>query len=81
MLILTRKSGQQLIIGDNIIVRVLEIKGDFVKIGIDAPKDVRVHRQEVYDAIIQANRAAALGEKGIPSLPATGTYPETPTEP
>ncbi|MBT9142160.1 MAG: Carbon storage regulator [Dehalococcoidia bacterium] len=69
MLILTRKTGQDLIIGDNITVKVLEIKGDSVKIGIEAPKEVAVNRQEVYDAIRQANREAALKKDGLPRLP------------
>ncbi|MFW0860893.1 MAG: carbon storage regulator CsrA [Dethiobacter sp.] len=69
MLILTRKTGQDLIIGDNITVKVLEIKGDSVKIGIEAPKEVAVNRQEVYDAIRQANREAALKKDELPRLP------------
>lgn len=68
MLILTRKTGQDLIIGDNITVKVLEIKGDSVKIGIEAPKEVAVNRQEVYDAIRQANREAALKKDELPRL-------------
>jgi len=69
MLILTRKAGQNLVIGDHITVKILEIKGDAVKIGIEAPKEVAVNRQEVYEAIRQANRAAALSHDELPRLP------------
>ncbi len=59
MLVLTRRIGQSLVIGDDIVLRVLEIKGDVVRLGVDAPRDVRVHRQEVHDAVSAANRAAS----------------------
>lgn len=51
MLILTRRIGEKLVIGDNIEITVLEIKGNQVRVGIDAPKDVSVHREEIYDRI------------------------------
>lgn len=52
MLILTRRVGESLIIGDNVKVTVLGIKGHQVRIGIDAPKDVTVHRDEVYQKVV-----------------------------
>lgn len=51
MLALTRKKNESIVIGDEIVVTIVEIRGDKVRIAIDAPKEVSVHRQEVYDAI------------------------------
>lgn len=51
MLVLSRQSDETIIIGDNIRVTIVEVRGDKVRIGIDAPRDVAVHRQEIYDAI------------------------------
>ena len=51
MLVLSRKKDEKIIIGDTITLMVIEIRGDKVRLGIDAPKDVTVHRQEVYEAI------------------------------
>ena len=51
MLVLSRKKNESIIINDNITVTVIEIRGDKVRIGIEAPKDVSVHRREVYEAI------------------------------
>ena len=51
MLVLTRKKNESIIIGDSISIMVIEIRGDKVRLGIDAPREVPVHRQEVYEAI------------------------------
>lgn len=53
MLILTRRVGESLMIGDNVNVTVLGIKGNQVRIGVNAPKDVAVHREEIYQRIQQ----------------------------
>lgn len=57
MLVLTRKRDEKIIIGDDITITVVEIRGDKVRLGIDAPVEIPVHRQEVYDAI-QRKQAA-----------------------
>lgn len=64
MLVLTRKRDQAIIIGDKIEITVLEIKGDQIRIGISAPKDVPVFRKEVYTEIEQENKAALKSTEG-----------------
>ena len=59
MLILTRKSGEEIRIGDRISLKIIEIRGNQVRVGIDAPRDVAVHRKEIYEQILEENRAAA----------------------
>lgn len=61
MLILSRKTNEKIMIGEDISLTIIEIRGDQVKIGIEAPKAVKVFRQEVYEAIQNENRAAAAG--------------------
>ncbi len=68
MLILARKTNESIIIGDEIVVSVIDIKGEQVKLGITAPRNVKVYRQEVYEAIQSENRAAASGTAELPIL-------------
>ena len=58
MLILTRKTEQQIKIGEDITLTIIEVKGDQVKIGVEAPKTVKVHRKEVFDSIQDENKPA-----------------------
>ncbi len=62
MLILTRRAGESIVIGDDIVVTIVEAGRDHVRVGIDAPRSVAVHRQEVYLAISAENEAARSGE-------------------
>jgi carbon storage regulator len=59
VLVLTRRAGESVMIGDDVVVTVLEARGDVIRLGIQAPKDVRVHREEVYRELQAANREAA----------------------
>ena len=58
MLVLTRKAEEGIIIGDDVKITIIEIKGGSIRIGIDAPRHMKVHRQEVYDKIKQENQEA-----------------------
>lgn len=58
MLVLTRKVGESIMIGDGIEVKVISIDGDQVKLGIEAPRHIKVYRQEVFEAIQSENKAA-----------------------
>jgi carbon storage regulator len=68
MLILSRKINEKIMIGDEISVSVIEIRGDQVRLGVEAPKAVKVFRQEVFDAIKAENKAAAESEPVFPEF-------------
>lgn len=59
MLVLSRQRDESIIIGDNVVVTIVDVRGDKVKLGIEAPQDVSVHRREVYEAIRRENQQAA----------------------
>jgi len=67
MLVLSRQRDETIMIGDNISVTVVDIRGDKVRLGINAPKEITVHRKEVYDAICRENKAAAQVKPEDPS--------------
>ncbi|GAB1535835.1 hypothetical protein ADMFC3_14660 [Geovibrio sp. ADMFC3] len=62
MLVLSRKTNESIIIGENIEIRIVEVAGKSVKLGIDAPRDVSVHRKEIFEAIKDENIQAATKE-------------------
>ena len=68
MLILSRKINERIMIGDDISISVIEVRGDQVRIGVDAPKNVKVFRQEVYDEIRNENKAASQSILVIPNI-------------
>lgn len=68
MLIITRRPGEKIILGDDISVTVMEVSGQTVRIGIDAPKSLPIYREEIWAAVKQENEAAA-NAAAIPPLP------------
>lgn len=64
MLVLGRKLGERILVGDDVVVTVVSVGRDGVRVGIDAPREVRVHRAEIVDQVAADNRAAALGAPG-----------------
>lgn len=68
MLILSRKVDEKIKIGDDITLTIIEIHGDQVKIGVEAPKNVKVFRQEVFNAIQKENKEAAAGSITMDAL-------------
>jgi carbon storage regulator len=68
MLILSRKVNEKIMIGEDISVSIIEVRGDQVRLGVDAPKTVKVFRQEVFDAIRAENLAAAESNPVFPEL-------------
>jgi carbon storage regulator len=67
MLVLSRKVNENIVIDGRIVVKVVRTEGNFVKLGIEAPADVPVHRQEVYEEIQRCNQAALTNGRPIPS--------------
>ncbi|MFL6101555.1 MAG: carbon storage regulator CsrA [Actinomycetales bacterium] len=63
MLVLTRSVGESVVIGDDIIVKVVEVRGDVVRLGVEAPTAVRIYREELYRELVAANQAAAAGSQ------------------
>jgi carbon storage regulator len=59
MLVLSRQRDESIIIGDNIVVTIVDVRGDKVRLGIEAPREISVHRREVYEAIQRENQQAA----------------------
>ena len=59
MLVLSRQRDESIIIGDNVVITVVDVRGDKVRLGIDAPTEIPVHRREVYEAIQRENQRAS----------------------
>jgi len=76
MLALTRKAGQSIIIGEGIEITVVEVKGDQVRLAINAPKAVPVHRKEIYEQIQAENREAACLPEGVKMEELLGLWQE-----
>jgi carbon storage regulator len=71
MLVLTRKLGESIRIGDNVIVKIVDLDGRHVKLGIEAPRSIAVNREEIYERIQKENRAAsATKDQGVQNIAA-----------
>lgn len=81
MLVLSRKKDEKIIIGDGITIMVIEVRGDKVRLGIDAPKEISVHREEVYNAIQKGEDGGKPTErkKGEPTGQAGGIHIHPPS--
>ncbi len=81
MLVLSRQRDESIMIGDNIVVTIVDIRGDKVRLGINAPAEIPVHRQEIYEAIQRENRGATRVEpkdtRGLRSPTADRRRPAT----
>lgn len=62
MLVLSRRVGERLMIGDDVVITVIDVRSDGVRIGIDAPREIRVTRAEIYEAVTESNREAAAAD-------------------
>jgi carbon storage regulator len=59
VLVLTRRAGESVMVGDDVVITVLEVRGDVIRLGVAAPRSIQVHREEVYRELQRANREAA----------------------
>ena len=67
MLVLSRKKNESIVIDDRIVITVVEVRGDKVRLGIEAPRDVPIHRSEVYEAIQRAEQESAAPQSEVPT--------------
>ncbi|WP_213647013.1 carbon storage regulator CsrA [Paenibacillus lautus] len=68
MLILSRNKGQKIMIGDNVVLSILEINGDQVRIGVEAPSNITIYREEIFEAIQQQNKEAMEFDEDIQTI-------------
>ncbi|AIQ71341.1 carbon storage regulator CsrA [Paenibacillus graminis] len=68
MLVLTRKKGESIVIGNDIVITVLSVEGDVIKLGISAPKEVDIYRKEIFEAIQKNNQNAAMDLERIKNV-------------
>lgn len=78
MLALTRKVGEKIIIGSNIVITLADIRGDNVRLAIDAPREIKIYRGEIYDAIATENKKAAESA-GLDALDLLGNIQVNPS--
>ena len=71
MLIITRRPGEKIMVGDDIVVHVIEVVGNSVRVGIEAPRAIRVYREEIWNAVREEKRAAADTSASVHPPPGT----------
>jgi len=80
MLVLSRQRDESIVIGDDVVVTIVDIRGDKVRLGIEAPREIPVHRQEVYDAIQRENQSATqVDPKDVEGLGQPNSSTSNPT--
>lgn len=80
MLVLSRKASESIVIDGRVIVKVIRVDGDVVKVGIEAPADVPIFRQEIHEEIQKSNQEAlAPGRRAVPKLPRAALQSPSPT--
>ena len=79
MLVLSRRIGESIVIGNEVVVRVIDVRGDQVRLGIDAPRDVQIHREEVFLELQKENESAATASARTRDL--VGRMPGRPPQP
>ena len=75
MLMMTRRAGQKIVVGDGIVIEVVEVAGNTVRLGVDAPRSVPVYREEIWTAVRAENEAAATAGTSATDLPAAPPKP------
>jgi carbon storage regulator len=73
MLIITRRAGEKIRVGDDVLIEVMEVTGSTVRVGIAAPKSIPVYREEIWAAVMAENAAAAKAPAQLPDVPAPAT--------
>ena len=69
MLVLTRKAGESIVIGNEVVITVLEVRGGQIRLGVDAPRNLAVHRAEIYQQVMEENQAASIDASvGVPEI-------------
>jgi len=63
VLVLTRKIGERIVIGDDVVVTIVNVQGDNIRLAIDAPKTIKIYRGEIYDSIVRENKQAAVSSQ------------------
>lgn len=81
MLVLSRKAGESIVIGNDVVITILEVKGGQIRVGVDAPRNLAVHRAEIYGQVQAENRAAVASTDLTSSLLSTKASGIRPQEP